>query len=273
MQQMSSASADTTPPTSDRRGVVAGLLAGVVALGCCVGPAVAALIGVTSAAVAIDVATDLYNEWGWAFKLAGLAFAGVAVGITVTQSRSCSTQKPRLRRFVAILGVSAIATYGVLYGATTWLGRQATLPAPAIVAEGDSIDEQVFSAIEQTRQRYPDTLVDLEALSSTGIRVRIGWAAPEVADALTDRYNEEVTRRVGDSREATIVLLQAIARAAPEMKDFAAYEDLFFIPIWSRNQILDADPVELRDYEGYGSFVFSAEDQAGYSILFKGDEK
>lgn len=270
---MSSASADTTPPASDRRGVVAGLLAGVVALGCCVGPAVGALIGVTSAAVAIDVATNLYNEWGWAFKLAGVAFAGLAVFITVKQSRSCSTQKPRLRRFVAILGVTAIATYGLLYGATTWLALQATPPAAAIVAEGDWIDEQVASAIQQTQHRYPDTVIDLEALSSTGIRVRIGWAPPELADALTDRYNEEVTRRVGDSREATIVLLQAIARAAPEMRDFSAYEDRLFIPIWSRDQILDADPIELRDYEDYVSFVFSAEDQAGYSILFKGGEK
>lgn len=47
-----------------RRGIVAGLIAGVVGIGCCVGPAVAALTGITSAAVAIDLANSLYSEWG-----------------------------------------------------------------------------------------------------------------------------------------------------------------------------------------------------------------
>ncbi len=58
-------------PTA-RRGTVLGIGLGVVGLGCCVGPAVAALLGITTATVAVDLATGLYEKWGWAFKFGRL---------------------------------------------------------------------------------------------------------------------------------------------------------------------------------------------------------
>lgn len=112
-----------TEPTA-RGATLAGLGAGVVALGCCVGPAVAVLLGLTSATVAVDVATNLYAEWGWAFKLAGLGFALAAIGVARKRSLRCST-KPRLMRFSAILLSTAIIAYGLLYIGTTALGDRA----------------------------------------------------------------------------------------------------------------------------------------------------
>lgn len=114
------------PPPSPRRGFVAGIGAGVLAIGCCVGPGVAALLGITSAAVAVNLATDLYENWGWAFKLAGSTLVAVAVWLGVRASLRCSSSKPQLLRFVAILLVTAVATYGGLYAGTSWLGSRAS---------------------------------------------------------------------------------------------------------------------------------------------------
>lgn len=124
MPQPSLASADAPSPSPDRRGVLAGVAAGVIALACCVGPAATALVGITSAAVAIDVATDLYGTWGWAFKLAGLAFATAAVVISVRQRRACGTE-PRVWRLLGVVAIAGIVTYSLLYVGTTWLGMRA----------------------------------------------------------------------------------------------------------------------------------------------------
>ena len=118
-------------PTSARRGTLFGLALGAVALGCCVGPAVAALTGLLSATVAIDLATDLYDRWGWAFKLAAASLALLIVVMTRRQSNRCHT-KPRLLRFVVVMVLSALATYGVLYGTTTWLGNVSASPPPSL---------------------------------------------------------------------------------------------------------------------------------------------
>lgn len=106
------------------RAIVTGISAGVVALGCCVGPAVGALLGLSSAAVAIDLATGLYSEWGWAFKLAGVVFAVTAFLLARRRSLRCAA-RPRLMRFAVILVGTGLATYAVLYTGTTWLGQQA----------------------------------------------------------------------------------------------------------------------------------------------------
>ncbi|MDQ3619998.1 MAG: hypothetical protein M3391_07715 [Actinomycetota bacterium] len=101
-----------------------GIAAGIVALGCCVGPAVAALLGLSSAAVAIDLATNLYSEWGWAFKIAGMVSAVMVVALARRRSRQCGT-RPRLMKFTVVLVGTGLATYAVLYAGTTWLGQQA----------------------------------------------------------------------------------------------------------------------------------------------------
>jgi hypothetical protein len=100
-----------------------GVVAGVVALGCCVGPAVAALIGIISGAFALDIASDLYARWGWVFKVAGAGVGLIAFARVRSRMRACSTEGGRgLKRFAAVVIVSGLATYGALYGVTTWLG-------------------------------------------------------------------------------------------------------------------------------------------------------
>jgi hypothetical protein len=104
------------------RGLLAGIAAGIVALGCCVGPAVATLIGITSGAFALDLATDLYAQWGWAFKIGGAAVGALAVARARSRARACTVEGNGLMRFAVVVTLSGLATYGALYGVTTWLG-------------------------------------------------------------------------------------------------------------------------------------------------------
>lgn len=106
------------------RGIAAGLLAGVVGIGCCVGPAVAALVGVTSAAVAIDVANDLYSTWGWAFKILGGISAAGAILLARRRVRTCNIggRTSLVRYSLVVIGVGLL-TYASLYATTTWLGE------------------------------------------------------------------------------------------------------------------------------------------------------
>ncbi len=97
----------------------------MIGLACCVGPAVAALVGIVSATVAVDLATDLYSNWGWAFKLAAGLLGILVVLITRRRAARCSAARPGLSRFTATLAFSAVASYALLYGATTWLGARA----------------------------------------------------------------------------------------------------------------------------------------------------
>jgi hypothetical protein len=112
-------------PTA-RRGLLAGLGAGVVAIGCCVGPTVAALFGVMSAAAAADLANNLYAQWGWAFKMAGIISGGAAFFLARRQARTCSAGPRSLGRFALVLAATGVATYFALYATTTWLGNVAT---------------------------------------------------------------------------------------------------------------------------------------------------
>ena len=108
-----------------RRGAILGLGLGFVGLGCCVGPAIAALAGVISATVAVDLATDLYRDWGWAFKIVALCLGIVAILVAKRRSSECAIAPPRTGRFIATLVLTGLVTYGVLYAATTWLGKLA----------------------------------------------------------------------------------------------------------------------------------------------------
>lgn len=252
---------------SARGASLAGIGAGVVALGCCVGPVVAALFGLMSATVAIDVATNLYTEWGWAFKLAGLGFAVMAIGVARKRSLRCST-KPRLLRFAAVLVVTAVTSYGLLYIGTTALGaRVSASPSEPITLRGTDPETRLASAITQVRQRYPDVVLDVEGASAAGVRFRITFSIPDV-DPAGDEYNDEVSRRVGDSREATLLLFQTIAKQTPSVRRFSAFGDLMLVPTWSRQQVLNSqDPREYRDFDTYTRFVMSAETLSGYSQL------
>jgi peptidoglycan/LPS O-acetylase OafA/YrhL len=98
---------------------------GFVGLGCCVGPAIAALVGVISATVAVDLATDLYKDWGWAFKLVAACLGIVAVLVAKRKAVKCSIAQPRIGRLIATLVLTGLVTYGALYAVTTRLGELA----------------------------------------------------------------------------------------------------------------------------------------------------
>jgi len=50
-----------------------GLAGGLIGIMCCVGPTILALLGSVSAGTAFVWATDLYDNYAWWFRLAGLA--------------------------------------------------------------------------------------------------------------------------------------------------------------------------------------------------------
>lgn len=103
-----------------------GVTGGVVGILCCVGPAVLALLGIVSAGTAFLWATDLYDNYAWWFRLAGVLVLAVLVWVTLRRRRMCSVAGvQQLRwRLLGVLGV-AVATYVVLYAVTTWLGTLA----------------------------------------------------------------------------------------------------------------------------------------------------
>jgi hypothetical protein len=120
---------DTGAPSRARSGSrpgAVGALAGLVAIGCCVYPVVLVLLGLSSAAAAVDLGNRLFSEWGWAFKLVGLALVVSAFVVQRRRARACAADaRPRTgRNLVVMLGVG-VATYLLLYGVTTWLGRAA----------------------------------------------------------------------------------------------------------------------------------------------------
>jgi len=51
-----------------RRSALLGAIAGLIGIGCCVYPVALVLLGLSSAAAAIDLANVLFDEWGWAFR-------------------------------------------------------------------------------------------------------------------------------------------------------------------------------------------------------------
>jgi len=110
-----------------RRSALLGALAGLIGIGCCVYPVVLVLAGLSSAAAAVDLANVLFDEWGWAFRSAGAAFAVAALWIQRRRARACPVQvRPSVARNALWIGVVGVATYGAFYVLTTWLGSLAT---------------------------------------------------------------------------------------------------------------------------------------------------
>jgi len=110
-----------------RRSALLGTIAGLIGIGCCVYPVTLVLLGVSSAAAAVDLANNLYHEWGWAFKAAGAAFALAALWIQRRRARSCPVDaRPSLMRTMLWVAGAGVVTYAAFYGFTTWLGSLAT---------------------------------------------------------------------------------------------------------------------------------------------------
>jgi len=124
------ADVDHATPSTRSRGLPAiriGLAGGAAAIMCCLGPTVLAIFGLVSAATAFTWATNLYDNYTWWFRIAGLALMVLLVFFALRRRDSCSMSGIRSNRnkLVLTLGV-ALATYVALYALTTWLGNVGT---------------------------------------------------------------------------------------------------------------------------------------------------
>lgn len=105
-----------------RRSVVLGAIAGLIGIGCCVYPVALVLLGLSSAVAAVDLGNFLFEEWGWAFRAAGAAFALAALWTQRRRARACPVDaRPTLARNALWIAATALVTYVVMYGVTTWL--------------------------------------------------------------------------------------------------------------------------------------------------------
>jgi len=117
----------TPPAVRPRRSALLGAIAGLIGIGCCVYPVALVLLGLSSAAAAVDLANVLFHEWGWAFKAAGAVFALAALWIQRRRARACPVDaRLTLARNALWIAVIAVAMYAGLYSLTTWLGSLAT---------------------------------------------------------------------------------------------------------------------------------------------------
>lgn len=76
-------------PLDLRTGGVIGFLSGLVGIGCCVSPVVLYLVGAASATTAVSLGYDLYNNYGWYFRGAGLVLGGSAVYLYLRRRDAC----------------------------------------------------------------------------------------------------------------------------------------------------------------------------------------
>lgn len=100
-----------------------GVLGGLTGILCCVGPTVLALLGVVGAGTAFVWANDLYDDYKWWFRLAGVLVMAALVWWSLRRRQMCTLQGLRdVRTRLLLIGVIAVGTYAGLYALTTWLG-------------------------------------------------------------------------------------------------------------------------------------------------------
>lgn len=100
-----------------------GVTGGVVGMLCCAGPTVLAVFGIISATTAFAWANELYDNYAWWFRLGGLAVLALLVWIALRRRDQCNLGTiRRIRWRLAMMLAISVATYGVLYALTTWLG-------------------------------------------------------------------------------------------------------------------------------------------------------
>jgi len=100
-----------------------GVLGGLTGTGCCVGPTVLALLGVVGAGTAFVWANDLYDNYKWWFRLAGVAVMAAVVWWSLRRRQMCTLRGLRdVRSRLLVIAVVAVGTYVGLYALTTWLG-------------------------------------------------------------------------------------------------------------------------------------------------------
>jgi len=83
----------------DGKGVLTiSALAGVIGGLCCLTPVVLVLLGLASVSVAADLGNILYGEYRWLFRLAALAFLGLALWIYFRRKGICTLDQARRER-------------------------------------------------------------------------------------------------------------------------------------------------------------------------------
>ncbi len=81
---------------------------------CCVGPAIAALVGVGSASALVGL-----SRYRWPLLVLGLALLGISVGMTLRRLRT-TCAPDRYRRYQWQVPLTALAIFGITYGVLTY---------------------------------------------------------------------------------------------------------------------------------------------------------
>src|SRR5918996_4714387 len=90
-----------------KRSALLGAIGGLIGISCCVYPVALVLFGLSSAAAAVDLGNALFDEWGWAFRSAGGAFAVAAVGVQRRRARACPVDaRPSFARTAVVVSVA-----------------------------------------------------------------------------------------------------------------------------------------------------------------------
>jgi hypothetical protein len=104
-----------------------GVLAGLIGIGCCVYPVVLVLLGLSSAAAAIDLGNALFDRWGWAFRSVGATAALAALWLQRRRAHSCPAEaRPSPARNALWIAAFAVGTYVAVYALTSSLGALAS---------------------------------------------------------------------------------------------------------------------------------------------------
>jgi NADH:ubiquinone oxidoreductase subunit 6 (subunit J) len=88
-----------TEAKADRKGIL--LMSGLAALIgglCCVTPVALVLLGLASLSVAADLGNVLYGDYRWAFRLAAVAFLGLALWVYFRKRGICTLDQARRQR-------------------------------------------------------------------------------------------------------------------------------------------------------------------------------
>lgn len=182
---------------------------------------------------------------------------GLLAGTAAGESR------PSLKRFTVVLVLTGVASYAVLFALTTWLGQLGE--TEPLRVSGDSLSQRVSTATTEVHRRYPNVVVDVIGVTPEQVMFKVGWKLP---GSSVDDYAAEITERVQDQREATVLLLKAVALREPSVRYIGAYEDNLIVPIWDRRQIIHTeDPATYRDWDTYSRFQRSATKHLGYARL------
>jgi hypothetical protein len=120
---------------SDRKGIfVLSALAALVGGLCCLTPVVMVLLGLASISVAASLGNILYGDYHWEFRLAGLAFLVLALGVYFRRRGICTLDQARRQRQRIINTSLVVLIFAVgvyifwTYVAVHWFGIWAGLP-------------------------------------------------------------------------------------------------------------------------------------------------